>query len=96
MIISLIPLTLALCRFLINTAPKRPAPKRPAPKCPRAQTAAPKRRRPEVTYPVVQMLGATKQDINSKNSWRKRTSQFYCPDIIVQYCDITLLLLIYY
>ena len=33
------------------TAPKRPAPKRPAPKCPRAQTAAPKRRRPEVTYP---------------------------------------------
>src|SRR6218665_2353828 len=28
------------------TAPKRPAPKRPAPKCPRAQTAAPKRRRP--------------------------------------------------
>src|SRR6218665_1414761 len=33
------------------TAPKRPAPKRPAPKCPRAQMAAPKRRRPEVTYP---------------------------------------------
>src|SRR6218665_4000891 len=28
------------------TAPKRPAPKRPALKCPRAQTAAPKRRRP--------------------------------------------------
>src|SRR6218665_510149 len=45
MIFSLIPLTLALHRFLINTAPKRPAPKRPAPKCRRAETAAPKRRR---------------------------------------------------
>jgi len=48
---SLIPLTLALCRFPINTAPIRRAPKRPEPRCPCAQTTAPKRRRPEVTYP---------------------------------------------
>jgi len=46
MLFSLISLPIALCRFLINTAPKRPAPKRPAPKCRGAQKVAPKRRLP--------------------------------------------------
>src|SRR6218665_1146671 len=53
MMFSLIRLTFALCRFLINTAPKHPAPKRLAPKCPRAQTAAPNSHIPLGYYDIV-------------------------------------------
>src|SRR6218665_1812359 len=57
------------------------APKRPAPKCPRAQTAAPKRRRPEVAYPLGLALVSdiVVPEAEQWCPWSRNLDQNFCP-----------------
>ena len=69
------------------TAPKRPAPKRPVPKCPRAQMAAPRWRRPEVTYPLVGLWEVCPSPHIQVGAWPQiGTKLIYCLRVYIQAC----------